>query len=361
MTTMGDTIAIGGLYIRDLTAYDASGSAITIPFSLTGNTLRMTLPIQWLQNESTIYPIVIDPTISTNLSIAADLHVIDDFSAIPPAYNRASTGIRLNIGYNHPCSFPATCLSSRARSTIDWNLGNIPDNAQIIDINLTLYASSAGSSTNSNISISHMDGNSSSYPDDSSVCGGNCQYYKDMGNGTNYTTTAYFSTGAHYFNVSNATADVFAAFSNDSFSIGIFSKIETGGANPNNYRVYASSEAADPAQRPVLVIKYFVSGANETAGDDAITQGILNALPVAAIHPEQQAYIRSSSGTQQLGRFDQIAVFNNQRWAFNYITSGESFMNMNNISTNFYTLELIDLFSNDITTQVSAFINATKQ
>ena len=44
--------------------------------------------------------------------------------------------------------------------------------------------------------------------------------------------------------------------------------------------------------------------ANETEGDIAIEQGILNAIPTATIHDEQQAYIRLNNGTQELGQFD---------------------------------------------------------
>ena len=64
--------------------------------------------------------------------------------------------------------------------------------------------------------------------------------------------------------------------------------------------------------------------------------------------------------TRQEESFDKFAVFGNQLWGINYVTTGESFTNMNNISSTFFVLELSDLFTNDITTQVRQFINGTK-
>lgn len=81
-------------------------------------------------------------------------------------------------------------------------------------------------------------------------------------------------------------------------------------------------------------------------------------------NPVKQKYIikntRSSSGPQQLGRFDRLTIFENQRWAINYVNAGESFTNINNISSTFLVLEMQDLFASDIIARVQAFINGTK-
>ncbi len=98
----------------------------------------------------------------------------------------------------------------------------------------------------------------------------------------------------------------------------------------------------------------------ELDGDVAITTGILNVLPTAIIHNEQQVYTRNASNTQQLGRFDKFVQYNNQRWAFNYVTSGESFTNMQNISNIFFVLEMQGLTPVQIETLVAQFINQTK-
>ena len=123
----------------------------------------------------------------------------------------------------------------------------------------------------------------------------------------------------------------------------------------------ASKDNVDASRRPRLMITY-EPFANETEGDTAIQQGILNTLPNAIINNEQQLYTRHSNNTQQLGRFDKLA-FNstlNKRWAINYITSGESFTNMANLSKSLFILEMTDLSSNQITQRVEQFINGTK-
>ena len=356
-TVVNNLLKVGDLYITDLIAYDQQGSTINIPLSLIGNTLRLTIPIAWLKNESTQYPIIIDPTIQTNLSIAADLHTQFAITLAPQRYLRRDSP-NLFVGYENL----ALQSRSRYRSTIEWNLQSIPDAASILNLNMTLTINTLGDARNWNISATSMEGNSSYYPDNSTICWGNCHYFADMGNGTNYTITRYDTGGVHYYNLSNATSDFQQALMNDVFNIGLYSiDDDLDPLTPTvAVRKYLSSETANSWERPLLTVTYSVSGANETDGDDAITQGILNALPAATIHPEQQVYTRSSSGTQHLGRFDRVAVFNNQRWAINYITTGESFTNMNNISTNFYVLELTDLFSSDITAQVEQFINNTK-
>ncbi len=49
-----------------------------------------------------------------------------------------------------------------------------------------------------------------------------------------------------------------------------------------------------------------------------------------------------------------------QTYAFNYITSGETSMNMNSFDSNLYFLEMINLTGDSITEQVSDFINARR-
>ncbi|MEK6839605.1 MAG: hypothetical protein AABX72_01575, partial [Nanoarchaeota archaeon] len=363
-----DRIKMGDLYIADLIAYDAVGTSINIPFSMTGNTLRLTLPLSWLTNETREYPVIIDPTIQTNLSANEDLFITYDPN-IPPSgtMGRTDSPTRIDVGYYDEATPPEIGFENYNRGYMLWDISNIPDTATILNLNMTLRAGQAGNTTNHEITITHMDGNHTTYPDNTSVnpCIGNCQFFTDIGNGTNYTTTSYRTTGKHYFNLSNATSDFTNALSKDTFGVGLWVKGDTDHSDlferATELRIYSPSEASNPNFRPVLYVTYSIAGANETDGDSAITQGILNATSTAVIHTEQQVYTRSVSGTQQLGRFDRVAVFNNQRWAFNYITAGESFTNMNNITTNFYVLELTDLFPSDITAQVSTFINATKQ
>ena len=311
----------------------------------------MIVPLAWLKNETTIYPITIDPTIHTNLSVSEDIHMKDDTDPIV----RADNTVRLRSG----ATATTPSISKRYRAVIDWNISAIPDSADILNLSLLLFAGDPATPFNYNASITHMDGSIASYPDDPP---GNDALFEDIGNGTAYTTAFHNALGPHYFNISNATAEFVSKLPTDSFSIGILNLRDNSIPLTENQTEwsYAPSEYSNVNQRPVLTVTYSIAGANETEGDAAITQGILNSLPTAVIHPEQQVYTRSAAGTQQLGRFDRIAIFNNQRWAFNYITSGESFTNMNNISTNFYVLELTDLFASDITARVAALISGTK-
>ncbi|MBI2672975.1 LamG domain-containing protein [Candidatus Woesearchaeota archaeon] len=99
---------------------------------------------------------------------------------------------------------------------------------------------------------------------------------------------------------------------------------------------------------------------NETISSSAIVTGIQNVIPAATIYANQQAYIVNSSGSQVLGRFDRVAAFGNQRWAFNYINTGESYTNMKGLGNTLYIWENSSLLEAQITQQVQDLINKTK-
>ena len=69
--------------------------------------------------------------------------------------------------------------------------------------------------------------------------------------------------------------------------------------------------------------------------------------------------MRYLNGSQKLGSFDKVASYGDQRWAFNYVTTGESYVNMVNMTPTLYVLEMQDKSIDDITTEVQAFINDT--
>ncbi len=103
--------------------------------------------------------------------------------------------------------------------------------------------------------------------------------------------------------------------------------------------------------------------ASETAGDTAISQGI-NESVIGAVkgYPSQQVYIINSSNDPELGRFDYVAMKDNQTWAFNYISLNEATSNathMANITPAFYVWEATDLNSEEIRQRVATFINST--
>lgn len=101
--------------------------------------------------------------------------------------------------------------------------------------------------------------------------------------------------------------------------------------------------------------------ATESEGRAAIETGITNALGAgAAVYTDQQIYIRYLNGTQSLGTFDKVASYGSQRWAFNYVTDGESFTNINSLGTTVNIWENQSLTTTQITNQVETFINSTK-
>jgi|SRR3989344_8815416 len=102
------------------------------------------------------------------------------------------------------------------------------------------------------------------------------------------------------------------------------------------------------------------SYANEDTARAAIESGINGALSSPAIYTDQQMYLRNSSNSQDLGSFDKVASKGSQRWAFNYITAGESYTNMFNLTPSVYVLEIEDLTGAEITKAVGDIINATK-
>ncbi len=103
------------------------------------------------------------------------------------------------------------------------------------------------------------------------------------------------------------------------------------------------------------------SNANETEGRSAIEQGVRDSLGIGAtIYTDQQIYTRNISGGQQLAKFDKFTLNGTKRWAFNYITSGENFTNMRNITPTFYVLEIENMLPSQIRDRVSGFINQTK-
>jgi len=102
--------------------------------------------------------------------------------------------------------------------------------------------------------------------------------------------------------------------------------------------------------------------ANEANGNTAIVQGIRQSVlgTGADIYTDQQIAIRYSNGTQILVSFDKVALSGNQTWAFNYITDGESWSGMSNLSTTVYIWERESLTTVQIRAEVESAINSTK-
>ena len=90
-----------------------------------------------------------------------------------------------------------------------------------------------------------------------------------------------------------------------------------------------------------------------------IETGIYNAIPLAQIYTNQQVYARYMNSSQMLGTFDKIAVYRNQRWAFNYIGNDESFTRMYSMQPVLFIWENQSISGGEISSQVEAYIEAT--
>ncbi|MFC1715684.1 LamG domain-containing protein [Candidatus Poribacteria bacterium] len=99
----------------------------------------------------------------------------------------------------------------------------------------------------------------------------------------------------------------------------------------------------------------------ENEGRIAIESGIQNALTSGyTVYTDQRVYVRLANGSQKLGRFDKVAVYGSQRWAFNYLTGSEAYTNLFNVTPLLYVWEETSLTNPEITSQVSALISGTK-
>ena len=72
-----------------------------------------------------------------------------------------------------------------------------------------------------------------------------------------------------------------------------------------------------------------VDYANESEGRKAIEEGVNNSLPNNLIESDKQVYL--FDGVHSLGRFDKLTRKNNQTWVFNYVTEGESLVDINSL------------------------------
>ena len=101
----------------------------------------------------------------------------------------------------------------------------------------------------------------------------------------------------------------------------------------------------------------------DTVGDVFIVDGIYQSTiwPGATIYSNQHVYLRDIYNNQTQATFDKVAIYGNQRWAFNYLSEGEtSIGSFFNLSPVFYFLEMSNLPTNKIITGVATLINSTK-
>ncbi len=99
----------------------------------------------------------------------------------------------------------------------------------------------------------------------------------------------------------------------------------------------------------------------ESAARDSIDLGIRNSLSNNyALYADQKIYARNSANTQSAGTFDRVVKKLSKIWAFNRIGYSDSYVSMFNVTPVFYTLEIINKTSAQITNETELLINATK-
>ncbi|MFC1715685.1 hypothetical protein ACFL6S_18605 [Candidatus Poribacteria bacterium] len=99
----------------------------------------------------------------------------------------------------------------------------------------------------------------------------------------------------------------------------------------------------------------------EDDGRDAIEDGILDAFTTGyTLYTDWLLYVRLVNTSQKQGRFDKLAAYGNQRWAFNYLIDADDHTDVYNIAPVLYVWEEGNLTDTQIASQVSAFITGTR-
>lgn len=109
-------------------------------------------------------------------------------------------------------------------------------------------------------------------------------------------------------------------------------------------------------------IRMEIVGAGEASGDARIELGITTSEigATATIYSSQRVSARNLATNQFTGIFDKVAVNGNKRWAFNYVSSGESSITgLFNLTPVLYVLQLQNETNTTITNDVGKLINST--
>ena len=168
--------------IPQSTICDFNYNCQTIQSQITDNQISITVPVSFLNNPTTVYPVIIDPSLTL---VYADI-VWDGYVESHPTNGYTRT--------NEPKVPPMKVGRSgltKWRGSTHWNISAVPDNADIIFLNLSLDIKNAtcgacGSAIVMN--TNHMEGNEIIYPDNQT---GNQNFFNDMGNGTAYNSHTF--------------------------------------------------------------------------------------------------------------------------------------------------------------------------
>lgn len=332
-------------FVEESTICDANENCLVLDSSVGDNGISLGIPRNFLDDPETVYPVVIDPTITLNSSFISwngrvTSKVCEDpDNCDPPFYPRTSNPLTLILG---------THSTGLARGAIEWNISSISDDSNIYNATLQLFIESTTSSNFLN--ITHMEKNNSDYSNNDT---GNENFYSDMSNGTVFSYNSSFSGSNFFMNLSFNSYGVEAveeALAQNLFSVGL---------NPNLQKAITISarDNSNTTRRPRLIIVY---GVNELIGDSAIEVGINHSLPSNPILSGQKIYLVNENGQHFQGKFDKSTTSGNQTWIFKYVTHGESLTNIPSLFRILNTWENRSLSYDEIVSQVENFINATK-
>ena len=181
----------------------------------------------------------------------------------------------------------------------------------------------------------------------------------NLGSYVRMSTTTFNATGgnANHTHASQTVVSDSASASN----IYLFGSANTtGSGHTHNFNFSLSVVNNSPPATNTIFATYSGVIANETEGRNAIEEGIYNKTSSATIYTDLEVDIRYLNGTQDNGVFDKVSFNGTQRWAFNYITSGESFTNMASSSYKIFNVwENTSLTYSQIVNKVNSFINGT--
>lgn len=274
ITSNNETLALlPQPYAYSNTSFDLIDYALT----RTNEGLRLSLRIPTILFSQATYPLIIDPTIIlTSANILADGYV--QYDVVNDCWISDFVTSPMEIGYSNIIASCGGGTATINRGDIEWDFTSIPKNADIIDINLTLYVATVAI-TERHFEFNHIQLNSTNY------AGNDQGLYDEIGDGTQYLDQRVDTGGYNMFNLTNSTQlppDIETILWQQQrwWGIGITSEETT----PNkNYQV-ETSETGVPAQAPTLMIQYELpppwidlnGPVNQTTIYD-ITEAVLNA------------------------------------------------------------------------------------
>ncbi len=333
------------LNIEDPFICDSARKCKTIDHILSRNEISLIVPSSFLNSESTVYPVIVDPVFTFGYGSLAWNGVVQEQLSDDGMY-------LVHERFNNPSSLVlGATWNGSARGDLDWNLSSVPNMGVIGYAIFSLYLEYT--TAPNFINFTHIEKNSFQRVDNFAE---NEKFFNDMHNGTVYYSISTPIPGggfplASYLN-QQAINDLTEALNTDlNFSIGLDTDYQQN-------ITFSGRDHPNSNQRPLLEIIYEITN---SSSNTAIEKGINNSLPNNPILTNQQVYVVGMNGQHYLGRFDKVTVRNNQTWAFNYVSfPWDSLINMSSLLNIVNVLQNSNLNATQITSEVENFINSTR-